>query len=224
MTQRLSGLRPVKKMNLKKSLFNLAVVGTRLFLGLVFFTSGMGKLTGGDYPGLIGPVHLEEWLAPYGLGLWVKFVAWSQVGVGLLLLSQRFATVGAIMLLPMIANILIVTVSLQWQGTPYVNGFLLGLNLFLLAADYHKIKFLFFDDVTELREKRLRRSSAMIDVLWLAGFVLCLAGAALYPVNRLLTYGLSFAGLLVFIGCAVWQFLSQRKLNARPAPVESLAD
>jgi uncharacterized membrane protein YphA (DoxX/SURF4 family) len=211
-------------MNLKSSLLKFAVVGTRLFLGLIFFTSGIGKLTGGDYPGLIGPVHLEEWLAPYGLGLWVKFVAWSQITVGLLLLSQRFATVGAIMLLPMIANILIVTVSLKWQGTPYVNGFLLGLNLFLLAADYHKIKFLFFEDVQTLRQMPIRRSYAMIDALWLAGFVLCLGSAALYPVNRLLTYGLSLAGMLLFIGCAVWQFLSRRRLNVPPAPIESVSD
>jgi uncharacterized membrane protein YphA (DoxX/SURF4 family) len=209
-------------MNLKKGLFKFTVVGTRLFLGLIFFTSGMGKLTNGNYLGIIGPVHLEEWLAPYGLGLWVKFVAWSQVGVGLLLLSQRFATVGAIMLLPMIANILIVTVSLQWQGTPYINAFLLGLNLFLLAADYHKIKFLFFDDVKELRQKSLQRNYAMIDVLWLAGFMLCLASAALYPVNSVLTYGLSILGILVFIGCAVWQFLSHRRLNVLPTPIENV--
>lgn len=184
----------------------------------------MGKLTNGNFPGLIGPVQLEEWLAPYGLGLWVKFVAWSQVGVGLLLLSQRFATLGTIMLLPMIANILIVTVSLKWQGTPYVNGFLLALNLFLLAADYHKIKFLFFDDAQILRQTRFRRGYAMIDVLWLAGFVLCLAGAALYPVNRLLTYGFSLAGILVFIGCAVWQFLSRRRQNVLPEPIESVSE
>jgi uncharacterized membrane protein YphA (DoxX/SURF4 family) len=211
-------------MKLKDGLFKFAVVGTRLFLGLVFFTSGMGKLTNGDYPGIIGPVHLEEWLAPYGLGVWVKFVAWSQVGVGLLLLSQRFATVGAIMLLPMIANILIVTVSLQWQGTPYVNAFLLTLNLFLLAADYHKLKFLFFDDVHELRRTRLQRSYALIDVLWLTGFLLCLGGAALYPVNRILTYSFSLSGILVFLACAVWQFLSSRKQNVLSEAAPSVSD
>lgn len=201
-------------MNVKECLLKFAVVGLRLFLGLIFFTSGMGKLTHGDFPGLIGPVRLDEWLAPYGLGLWVQFVAWSQITVGLLLVSQRFATLGAIMLLPMIANILVVTVSLKWQGTPYINGFLLALNLFLLAADYHKIKFLFFDDARDLRQTRLKRSHAPIDVLWLVGFVLCLASGALYPVDRLLTFGLSFLGIIVFIGCAVWQLLVRRKLSA----------
>lgn len=51
-------------------------------------------------------------------------MAWSQV-LGALLLSQRFATLGAVMLVPMLANILVITISLQWRGTPYVNAVLL---------------------------------------------------------------------------------------------------
>jgi hypothetical protein len=36
------------------------------------------------------------------------------------------------MMLPLIANILIVTISLQWQGTPYVFAFLLLMDLIIL--------------------------------------------------------------------------------------------
>jgi hypothetical protein len=61
----------------------------------------------------------------------------------------------------------------------------------------------------------------MIDILWLLGFVLCLTSGALYPVNRLLTFGLSFSGILVFIGCAVWQLLVRRNLSARIQMEES---
>jgi uncharacterized membrane protein YphA (DoxX/SURF4 family) len=111
------------------------VIATRIFLGLIFFSSGLAKLTHGLTPGLIGPVWLEERLAQYGLGLWAQFVACSQVLIGALLLSRRFATLGAVMLVPMLANILVVTISLQWRGTPYVNAVLLAMNLFLLWAD-----------------------------------------------------------------------------------------
>ena len=116
------------------------VISTRVFLGLVFFSSGLAKLTHGITPGLIGPVWLEERLAQYNLGLWAQFVAWSQVLIGALLLSQRFATLGAVMLVPMLANILVVTISLQWRGTPYVNAVLLAMNLFLLWADRERLK------------------------------------------------------------------------------------
>jgi uncharacterized membrane protein YphA (DoxX/SURF4 family) len=116
------------------------VISTRVFLGLIFFSSGLGKLTHGLTPGLIGPVWLEERLAQYGLGFWAQFVAWSQVLIGALLLSQRFATLGAVMLVPMLTNILVITISLQWRGTPYVNAVLLAMNLFLLWADRERLK------------------------------------------------------------------------------------
>jgi uncharacterized membrane protein YphA (DoxX/SURF4 family) len=116
------------------------IIGTRVFLGLIFFSAGLGKLTHGLTPGLIGPVWLEEKMAQYGLGLWAQFVAWSQLVIGALLLSQRFATLGAVMLVPMIANILVITISMQWRGTPYVNAVLLAMNLFLLWTDRERLK------------------------------------------------------------------------------------
>ena len=118
----------------------VAVIGIRVFLGLIFFSSGLAKLTHGLTPGLIGPIWLEERLAQYGLGLWAQFVAWSQLLIGALLLSQRFALLGAVMLVPMLVNILVVTISLQWRGTPYVNAVLLVMNLFLLWVDRERLK------------------------------------------------------------------------------------
>jgi hypothetical protein len=198
---------------MNKTIFNLAVVGTRIFLGFVFFTAGMGKITYGDYfPLTMFPMSLEQILAPYGLGLWGLFVAWSQVVIGLLLMSQRFATIGAIMCVPLISNILIITIALGFKGTPYLNTFLLCLNLFLLAADYHKLKFLFMDDVSEAKKVPLRRVNLKIDLLWLAGILLCLASAALHPVSRNLTFGVSAVGIAVIIVCGVWHLLTRRSL------------
>ena len=196
-----------------RTIFNLAVVGGRLLLGFIIFTAGMGKVTYGDYfPLTMFPMSLEKLLAPHGLSLLGEFIAWSQVVIGLLLLSQRFATIGAIMCVPLISNILIVTISLGFKGTPYLNAFLLGLNIFLLAADYHKLKFLFMDDVSTAKEIPLRRSNAKIDLLWFAGTGLCLAAAALHPVSRWLTFGLSGVGIAVFLACGVWHVVTRRSL------------
>jgi hypothetical protein len=174
----------------------------------------MGKITYGDYfPLTMFPMSLEQILAPYGLGLWGLFVAWSQVVIGLLLLSQRFVTLGAIMCVPLISNILLITISLGFKNTPYLNAFLLGMNLFLLAADYHKIKFLFFDDVTDCKPIPLRRSLVKVDSLCLFGIGLCLTAAALHPVSRWLTFGLSGAGILVFLACGVWHVLERKSLQ-----------
>jgi uncharacterized membrane protein YphA (DoxX/SURF4 family) len=178
-------------------LHHLAVLGTRLFLGAIFFTSGMGKLTHGDFPGLIGPVWLEERLAQYGLAMWAQFVGWSQVTIGLLLLSQRFATLGALMLVPMLVNILIITISLQWRGTPYVNGFLLLLNLFLLAADRHRLLPLIADD-DQLAAPVAHNKSPNGTRLAILGVVLGLLSPALYPLHRAITFTLAIAAVLLF--------------------------
>lgn len=194
-----------------QTIFNLTVVGGRILLGFIIFTAGMGKITYGDYfPLTMFPMSLERMLAPHGLALLGLFVAWSQVIIGLLLLSQRFATIGAIMCVPLIGNILVVTISLGFKGTPYLNTFLLCLNIFLLAADYHKIKFLFMDDIFAAREIPLRRSSLKIDSLWFVGIGLCLSAAALHPVSRWLTFGLSGLGILVFLACGIWHILERK--------------
>lgn len=193
-------------------LFNLSVIGIRIFLGFVFFTAGMGKLTQGQYfPLTMFPMSLSKMLAPYGLGLWGEFVAWSQVVIGFLLMSQRFATVGAIMSLPLIVNIFFVTVSLEFKGTPYLNAFLIFLNLYLLAADYHKWKFLFSDDAAELRKTPARRKYWKVDLFILAGLLLCLLAGSFHETNRAAVYLLSGIGIATFIAGGVWQLTLERK-------------
>jgi len=196
---------------MRQTIFNLAIVGVRILLGFVFFTAGMGKLTHGHYfPLTMFPMSLSKILAPYGLSLWGEFVAWSQVIIGFLLMSQRFATIGAIMSLPLILNIFVITVSIGFVGTPYLNAFLIALNLFLLAADYHKLKFLFFDDVTPCKPIPLRRDYWKIDLLWLVALALCVAAGTFHESNRFLTFGLSFTGIAVFLACGAWQYFERR--------------
>lgn len=87
------------------------------------------------FVGIIGPVWLEKELAQYGLGLFARFIGYSQVIIGFLLITLRYSTLGAVMSVPLIINILMVTISLEWQGTPYVLAVLLSMNLFVLWAD-----------------------------------------------------------------------------------------
>lgn len=201
-----------------KILFNLAVVGTRILLGFIFFTAGMGKLTHGHYfPLTMFPMSLAKILEPHGLAVWGEFVAWSQVIIGFLLMSQRFATLGAIMSLPLIMNIFMITVSLGFGGTPYLNAFLILLNLFLLAADYHKLKFLFMDDVSAYRTAPLRRKCWQADALWALALALCLVAGSFHEFNRAATLAFSFAGIFVMLAAGALEFfLLRRRADGKP--------
>ncbi len=116
-----------------KNLPRIILMLISIFLGFTFWGSGMAKLFYEHrFFGWIGPVWLIERLEPYGLGVYGKFIALSQIAIGYMLVTTRYKLLGSIMMLPLIGNILMVTISLDWSGTPYVLAFLLLLDLILL--------------------------------------------------------------------------------------------
>lgn len=128
--------------------FNVLLI--RLFLGYLFTSSGLCKLTEGHFGQLIGPPLLIQQLTPHGLRTFGFFIATSQVIVGALVMSQRYSLLGLIMLVPMNLGILTVTISQNWQGTPYVDAVFTLLNLAALLYEWHSLKFLVLPEQTSL--------------------------------------------------------------------------
>lgn len=154
---------------------NTLVSGISFFLGLIFLSAGIEKLTG--LPDIIGPHYLVEKLAEHGLGLYGQFISYSQIIVGFLLIHNRFRLLGSIMLFPLLLNILMVTISLKWNGTPYVVAFLLLLNVVLLLVDFHKLKFLLTDAaIPELPAIQIKRSNIKLDIYYGCLLLLILIG------------------------------------------------
>ncbi len=132
-----------------------AILAFRYVLGVVLALAGLEKLTG--IAVIIGPHYLIDELEPHGLGLYGVFISVSELVVGLLLLNRRLATLGAVMAFPVFVNIFVVVVSLGWQGTPVeVAGFLV-LNVVLLVADWHKLKFLINEPTVETKTMKIEQ-------------------------------------------------------------------
>ncbi|MEZ4905100.1 MAG: hypothetical protein R2822_26805 [Spirosomataceae bacterium] len=129
--------------------FNALLI--RLFLGYLFTSSGLCKLTDGHFGQLIGPPLLIEQLTPHGLRTFGFFIAISQVMTGALVLSQRYSLLGLIMLVPMNLGILMVTISQNWTGTPYIDAVFTSLNLLALLYEWNTLKFLLLPEQTNLR-------------------------------------------------------------------------
>ncbi len=128
--------------------FNVLLI--RLFLGYLFTSSGLCKLTDGHFGQLIGPPLLIEQLTPHGLRTFAFFIAISQVMSGALVLSQRYSLLWLIMLVPMKLGILMVTISQNWQGTPYVDAVFTALNLLALLYEWNTLKFLVLPESTPI--------------------------------------------------------------------------
>lgn len=181
-----------------KKLSQLSLTGISVFLGFTFWGAGMAKLFHEhQFFGWIGPVWLIEELEPYGLGFYGRFIAFSQVCIGYLLVTTRYKLLGSIMMIPLIGNILMVTISLDWRGTPFVLAFLLLLNLILLwqyrdffrpMIDEGKASF-------DIKKRAVRTRNGHL--VWLAGLCLQFVAIQVSYWNWLAACSVVLLGLLI---------------------------
>lgn len=77
--------------------------------------------------------------AMYQTGFYWNFLGWSQMLAALLLMTQRFATLGAVLFYPIILNIWLVTWSIGFKGTPAVTFLMFLGNTYLLVWEYRRL-------------------------------------------------------------------------------------
>ena len=82
-------------------------------------------------------------------GLYWNFIGWSQVLAGFLLMTQRFAKIGAAIFFGLILNIFIITLSFHFRGTPVVTGLMLLATTYLILWDFDSFQFMFRKPKTE---------------------------------------------------------------------------
>ncbi|MAE86167.1 MAG: hypothetical protein CMB80_25745 [Flammeovirgaceae bacterium] len=167
---------------------------TSIFLGFTFFGAGMAKLYFEHrYFGWIGPVWLEERLEPYDLALYARFIAFSQIIIGYLLLTIRYRLLGAIMAVPLVLNILMVTISQNWRGTPFVLSVLLLMVVFLLVMEGKRLLGIVGIHAIANFTEYTRKGT----IIWGIGLVLNLISIYISFFNVHIGWGISIIGLVI---------------------------
>jgi hypothetical protein len=130
-----------------KILPQLLIIYTRYLIGAAFVFASVVKIQGKRFTTIDGinePInsawHMFETL--YQSGLWWKFLGLGQIIAGLLLMTQRYAKLGALMFLPVIANVFVITLSYDFRGTPLITGLMLIANIILVLWDWDELKVL----------------------------------------------------------------------------------
>lgn len=121
---------------------------TRLLLAIGFIPPGLRKALGHRFT-QIPPEGSAVGLFFEGFfqsGEYYGFVGLMQVAAGVLLLVPGTALLGAVLYLPIIANIFVITVAMQFRGTWVIAGAMLLANLYLLAWDYDRLRTVLFRD------------------------------------------------------------------------------
>ena len=101
------------------------------------------------------------------------------------------------MMIPMIVNILMVTISLEWQGTPFVLAFLLLLDLILLwqYRDFFRPLIEESFKISEVKPRNPRSLNGHL--VWLAGLGLQILAVPVSFWNWYAACAIVFAGLIL---------------------------
>ncbi len=188
------------------------IAGISVFLGFTFWGSGMAKLFfEHKFFGWMGPIWLIDELSKYGMGIYGAFIAYSQVIIGYLLVTTRYKLLGSIMMLPLLANILMVTISLNWQGTPFVNSFFLLLNAILLWQ-YRDFFRPLIDEGKSNADLNLRTPRTWLGhLVWMAGLGLQILSISVSYFNWPLSLVISLVGLVI----SMMSFLVDRRFSLK---------
>ncbi|MBO2011445.1 hypothetical protein [Hymenobacter negativus] len=132
------------RQSLKQSLLlQLAVIYTRYLIGGAFVFASLIKIKGQRFTQIpddgghsVG--HFFEMM--YQSGLYWQFLGWAQLVAGLLLLTQRYAMLGAVMFAGIIGNIFVITLSYDFGYTPIITGLMLLATVALLLWDWNRLR------------------------------------------------------------------------------------
>lgn len=125
----------------------LFIIYTRYLIGGAFVFACVIKIkglrftaeSGADAP-IHSPFHLFETL--YQTGLYWNFIGYMQLLAGFLLMTQRYAKLGALINFPIICNVFMITLSLDFNDTVYITGLMLAANILLLFWHANEFKIL----------------------------------------------------------------------------------
>lgn len=190
---------------------------TRILLATGFIPTGLVKLLGLRFTVIAPDNPIGAFFeAMYQTGLYWRFLGASQVAAGLLLLVPRWAHLGALLFLPIMVNIFVVTVALSFTGTPVVTGLMLLAVVYLCAWDYHRIRSILTerpwpDDLVVAQPKLDRWELAGFWAFGLSLVATFLAMRGFAPMG--LVRGLIVAGVLAGLFTLVRFLVAGRKLR-----------
>ncbi|WET51648.1 DoxX family protein [Chryseobacterium indologenes] len=167
--------------SLRNSRFNhWVIIHLRYLLGFAFFPSGLVKLLGERFTRISTDHPIGYFFeALYQSGFYWNFLGLAQITAGILLMTQRFATLGVLLFLAILTNIWIITISLSFAGTWVITSLMMIAVLILIIWDKHKLLPVFNYNKARTVKEYPDPSSRWI----IAGVIYAISFIALYTLN-----------------------------------------
>ena len=182
---------------------------TRVLLAIGFIPPSIPKILHQPFTSLPETNPVGDFFgALYRTGFYYEFIGWGQLLAAVLLLFPRTAHLGALLFLPIIANIAVLTFSVGFAGTVYITALMLVAVLYLVAWEYDRLKPIVFAD----RESRMATSNRLflrLPLLFASGGAVVASFFITFGVANLnrrpvpVLIGLTAAGLAFGLVCAL---------------------
>lgn len=129
----------------EKIFFRLFTVFVRLLLFVGFTPPSLIKIANKPFTVLPDSNPVGHYFnALYNTGFYYQFIGWSQLIAAVLLLFPRTAHIGALMFLPIIVNIAVLTTSVGFAGTWIITILMSSAAIYLVAWEYDRLKPILF--------------------------------------------------------------------------------
>jgi hypothetical protein len=143
---------------------NYFVIFTRLLIGFAFIPSGLIKLYGKPFTSLPKTDPVGYFFdAMYNTGVYWNFLGFCQLLAAFLLMTQKYANIGAGLFLGIIVNIVLITYGIGFGNTTIIAFLMLLAVTGLLLWDYQKYALL-FEDFSNC--KNVKIASDLISKKW----------------------------------------------------------
>jgi len=202
-------------------LFYRFTIFTRILLAAGFIPTGLVKALGQRFTTMSPETPIGGFFeAMYQTGLYWQFLGVSQMLAGALLLIPRFAHLGAALFLPVMVNIFVVTIALDFRGTPVVTGLMALAVVWLCAWDFHRFRPMLTErplgvSVARHRLDRWERVGFGVFAAALMGFFFLTRGFGGQPL-ALVWIAAGFAGGLFTLARFLWL-----AFTGRTGPIEA---
>lgn len=128
-----------------KRLLQLFTAFTRILLAIAFIPPSIPKIRHLPFTILPDSNPVGHYFnALYQTGFYYEFLGWSQLTAAILLMIPRTSHIGALMFLPIIVNVAVLTTSVGFAGTWIITIFMTAAALWLTAWEYDRLKPIIF--------------------------------------------------------------------------------
>ncbi|MEB8330509.1 DoxX family protein [Flavobacteriaceae bacterium KMM 6897] len=116
----------------------------RLALAYAFIVAGLVKIVGERFASGLSVIHpMGAYLeALHHTGYYYTFIGIAQVVAAVLLIIPRTVTLGALLYLPIIVNIWLLSFALRFEGSIVTSPLMVLANLYILIWNYDRLKYI----------------------------------------------------------------------------------